>query len=81
MTDYLIDTGTLDFTSQTSSRVSLSSSHASIPVVVAYAVDSAGNDESGINVFITGLSLNDAFIRTSESFTGTIYYRAISPLP
>lgn len=49
-------------------------SFTNVPVMTVTSVDSEGNDQADVNVFITAISTTAATIETSAPFTGRVHF-------
>jgi len=74
--NFLLEVASLDLSGQTTITYNFETSFPSTPVVTATAVDSAGNNEANVNVYIVSLSSTSVTFGLSKSFTGQIHLHA-----
>ena len=69
---FIIEEGTITFTSANSGSYVFLEKYLSVPNVVITAFDSAGNDEVGVVLNITAITTSSVTIESTASFTGTV---------
>ena len=73
-----LEVGAITFSNESSVTHAFSLTFTSAPVVTVVSVDSESNDTANVNVFITAVSTTEVTVETSQAFTGTVHYHAIS---
>ena len=71
------ETGKVTFTSTDTGTAIFINSYSSAPPVVATAVDTLGNNEANVNVFISSITLTQVTFTTSEIFTGEVHFQIL----
>ena len=76
--DLEIETTKMTFTNQSSKTYTFASTYTTVPTVVASAVDSLGNNNANVNVFVSAITLTNVEISTSQVFSGEVHVQVIS---
>lgn len=74
----LFETGIVSFNNASEGTYFFTESYSSVPPVVATAVDSLGNEEASVNVFVSSISTTSVTFGTSEAFSGQVHLQVIS---
>ena len=75
--NFVIETGTIPFNNSSQEIYPFTGSYASSPAVILTPVDTLGNDEANVNVFVSSISLSGMTVETSEQFTGEVHFQII----
>ena len=73
---FLLEVASLNVSGEASVTYNFQAPFSATPVVTAIAVDSAGNSEANVNVFISSLSSTSVTFGLSSPFTGQVHLHA-----
>ena len=74
----IIEITALSFINSSVQTYSFAETFTNAPIVTVTSVDSTGNNQANVNVFVSSISTSSVTIQTSQTFTGTVHIHAIS---
>jgi hypothetical protein len=69
---FIIEEGTISFSSESSGSYTFLETYSSAPNVVVTAFDSAGNEQVGVGLNITAITTTSVTVQSTAAFTGTV---------